>query len=86
MLWQVEIILHRRNRKGKYKNPRTVKARGTVGKIMCQNARCFRRNEARFTWSNVFTSVIWREAVTSDVNLTSFVTSGGNISSSARNS
>jgi len=53
---------------------------------MRQNARCFRRNETRFAWSNVFTSVIWRGAVTSDVTLSSCVTSGGVIPSSACNS
>jgi hypothetical protein len=44
LLWQVEIILRRRDR-----NTGTVSAQRTVRIITCQNARCARRNEARFT-------------------------------------
>lgn len=86
LVWQVEIILHRQDSKGKYNNPRTVNAQKYCKDNDVPECSLFAPNEPRFTWTSVFTSVIWRDAVISDVILSSCVTSGGNIFSSVPNS
>lgn len=83
---QFKIIVSKRNRRGKQRDPKIVDPQRTVRIIRCQYDRCSRSYDAWFTWSSKFTSIIWRGDIISNVISSSRITSEVIISSSNCNS
>lgn len=83
---QSKIIVSKRNRREKQRDPRIVDSRKTVKIVRFQYDRCSRSNDAWFKWSSEFTSITWRGDVTSDVISSRRIIFEGITSSSACNS
>ena len=81
-----KIIISKRNRKEKQRDPRIVDAQRIVRIIRCRYDRCSWSNDVWFTWSSEFTSFTWGGDVVSDKISSSRIISEGIISTSACNS